>query len=206
VAQNCNYQRLNETPQPLLYLPLFQDFYHDAIIQARVAGEPQAFASAVEKTVHELNADLPVFNVTTLKSQVQFASALERIAGTLVGAFGLLALALAAVGIYGVIAYTTRQRTHEIGIRMALGAQRSDVFRLVLGHGLRLTLAGLAAGLALSYAVTRFLHGHLFGVTTTDALTYASVAVLLCFVALVASYIPARRAAKVDPMVALRYE
>jgi putative ABC transport system permease protein len=123
-----------------------------------------------------------------------------------VGAFGLLALILAAVGIYGVIAYTTRQRSHEIGIRMALGAQQGDVFRLVLGQGLRMILAGLAIGLALSFALTRFLRNILFGVGATDALTFVGVAILLCAVALLACYIPARRAMRVDPMVALRYE
>ena len=121
-------------------------------------------------------------------------------------AFGLLALVLAAVGIYGVIGYTTRQRTHEIAIRMALGAQRADVFWLVLGQGLFLTLAGLAAGIAVSLALTRYLKSVLFGVTATDLLTYAAVALLLCLVSFVACYIPARRATKVDPMVALRYE
>jgi len=134
------------------------------------------------------------------------ASTGQRIAGTFVGAFGLLALILAAVGIYGVIAYTTRQRSHEIGIRMALGAQQSDVFRLVLGQGLRMILAGLAIGLALSFALTRFLRNILFGVGATDALTFVGVAMLLCVVALLACYIPARRAMRVDPMVALRYE
>jgi len=137
---------------------------------------------------------------------VQVASTGQRIAGTFVGAFGLLALILAAVGIYGVIAYTTRQRSHEIGIRMALGAQQSDVFRLVLGQGLRMILAGLAIGLALSFVLTRFLRNILFGVGATDALTFVGVAMLLCVVALLACYIPARRAMRVDPMVALRYE
>jgi ABC-type antimicrobial peptide transport system permease subunit len=105
-----------------------------------------------------------------------------------------------------VIAYTTRQRSHEIGIRMALGAQQSDVFRLVLGQGLRMILAGLAIGLALSFVLTRFLRNILFGVGATDALTFVGVAMLLCVVALLACYIPARRAMRVDPMVALRYE
>jgi ABC-type antimicrobial peptide transport system permease subunit len=171
-----------------------------------VSGDPQAYAAAVEKMVHQLNADLPVFDVTTLESSMRLGSIFERIAGTFAGAFGLLALILAAVGIYGVIAYTTRQRTHEIAIRIALGAQRADVFWLVLGQGLLLTLTGLAAGIAVSLALTRYLKSVLFGVTATDVLTYAAVVLLLCLVSLIACYIPARRATKVDPMVALRYE
>jgi predicted permease len=206
VARNGKYRRLIYAPEPVLFLPLSQDYRDPVIIHARVSGDPRAFAFEVERTVHDLNADLPVFNVTTLKSSMQLGSIFERIAGTLVGAFGLLALVLAAVGIYGVISYTTRQRTHEIGIRMALGAQRGDVFKLVLSQGVRLTLIGLAIGLAVSFALTRFLRSELFGVTTTDALTYAGVTLLLCIVALLACYIPARRATKVDPMVALRYE
>ena len=169
-------------------------------------GDPLAYTTAVEKAIHTLDADLPVYDESTLKLRVQVASTGQRIAGTFVGAFGLLALILAAVGIYGVIAYTTRQRSHEIGIRMALGAQQSDVFRLVLGQGLRMILAGLAIGLALSFVLTRFLRNILFGVGATDALTFVGVAMLLCVVALLACYIPARRAMRVDPMVALRYE
>jgi ABC-type antimicrobial peptide transport system permease subunit len=118
----------------------------------------------------------------------------------------LLALVLAAVGIYGVIAYTTRQRTREIGIRMALGAQRSQILRLVLGQGLRLTTIGLALGLALSLTLTRLLSRLLFGVTPTDLVTFGGVTLLLCAVALGACYLPARRATSVDPMVVLRYE
>jgi len=206
VTRNSNYDQLDETPQPFLYLPLFQDYSQDAIIHARASGDPLAVASTVERTIHELNPDLPVFDVTPLRSRVEMASTNQRIAAVFVGAFGVLALVLAAVGIYGVIAYTTRQRTHEIGIRVALGAERGDVFRLVLTQGLWLTLTGLAIGLAASLVLTRFLRGVLVGVTTTDALTFASVGALLCGVALAACYIPARRAATLEPTVALRYE
>jgi putative ABC transport system permease protein len=153
-----------------------------------------------------LDADLPVYDESTLKLRVQVASTGQRIAGTFVGAFGLLALVLAAVGVYGVIDYSTRQRSHEIGIRMALGAQQSDVFRLVLGQGLRIIIAGVCIGLVMSVVLTRFLRNILFGVGATDAVTFAAVAMLLSFVALLACYIPARRAMRVDPMVALRYE
>ena len=141
-----------------------------------------------------------------LELREQLASFGQRVAGTFVGAFGVLALILAAVGIYGVTAYTTRQRTHEIGIRVALGASKRDVLRMVLGQGLRLTLTGVVIGLAMSFALTRFLTSLLLGVTSTDAVTFSSVAILLCAVALFACFIPARRAMGVDPMVALRYE
>jgi predicted permease len=206
VAHNANYNSLNEATQPFLYLPTFQDYDSSPVIHARVSGNPLTYTAAVEKAVHSLDADLPVYDESTLKSRVQVASTGQRIAGTFVGAFGLLALLLAAVGIYGVISYTTRQRSHEIGIRMALGAQQSDVFRLVLGQGLRMIVTGLAIGLLVSFALTRFMRNVLFGVRATDTGTFAAVAILLSVVALLACYIPARRAMRVDPMVALRYE
>jgi predicted permease len=206
VVANVNYVMLNEAPQPAVYEAELQHYFPYMTVHARVAGDPMAFAAAVEKTIHELDPDLPVFEVRTLQSQIELASVTQRIAGTFVGTFGLLALVLAAVGIYGVIAYTTRQRTREIGIRMALGAQRVQVLRLVLNQGLRLTFIGLAFGLVLSLALTRFLASLLFGVAATDALTFAGVAVLLCLVALAACFLPARRATRVDPMVVLRYE
>jgi predicted permease len=206
VARDSKVNGLNEKPTPFLYLPQYQVYRATMIVLARTIGDPLAAGKTVEKAIHELNAVLVVFDITTLDLREQIASFGQRVAGTFVGAFGLLALVLAAVGIYGVTSYTTRQRTHEIGIRMTLGASKRDVVRLVLGHGLRLTLIGVVLGLAASFALTRFLTSLLLGVTSTDALTFSSVAILLCAVALFACFIPARRAMRVDPMVALRYE
>jgi len=206
VARNGKYRRLVYAPEPAVFLPLFQAYWDLVIIHARVAGDPQAYAAAVERTVHDVNADLPVFGTTTVESSMRLGSIFERVAGTFAGAFGMLALILAAVGIYGVIAYTTRQRTHEIAIRFAMGAQRYDVLRLVLAQGLLMTCAGLAVGFGASVMLTRYLKSLLFGVTTTDAATFMAVAVLLCVISLVACYIPARRAMKVDPVMALKYE
>lgn len=206
VARDTKMNSLNEKPRPFVFLPLYQVYRAGMTVCARVAGDPLAFSETLEKTTHEMNADVSVFDITTLETRNQFASLGQHIAGTFVGSFGLLALVLAAVGIYGVTSYTTRQRTHEIGIRVTLGAGKKDVFRLVLGHGLRLMLAGVGVGLVLSFALTRFLSSLLLGVTSTDALTFLSVALLLCAVALFACFIPARRAMRVDPMVALRHE
>jgi predicted permease len=206
VARDSKMTGLSDKPAPFIYLPLYQVYHATMIVSARVAGDPLTYAKTFESTIHELNADVVVFDVTSLELSEQIASFPQRIAGTFVGAFGLLALVLAAVGIYGVTAYTTRQRTHEIGIRVALGASKEDILRLVLGHGLRLTLVGVGLGLAAAFALTRYLSSLLLGVTSTDALTFSCVAILLCTVALLACFIPARRAMRVDPMVALHYE
>jgi len=206
VARNSNYDRLDEAPMPFLYLPIFQVYYPHPTIHARVEGDPLANAPAVEKAVQELNADLPVFNVDSLGARLQLATANHRIAGTFAGAFDFLALILATVGVHGVVALTTRRQTHEIGIRVALGAERAGILRLVLGQGLRITPAGLAFGLLISVTLTPFLRSQLFGITTTDALTYGSAAALLCVVAFAACYILVRRAARVEPLQALRYE
>jgi predicted permease len=206
VARDSKVRSLNEKPVPFLYLPLYQVYRSTMTINARVAGDPLTFVNTIEKTIHELNANLVVFDVTTLELRTQFASFGQRVAAAFVGAFGLLALVLAGVGIYGVTAYTTRQRTHEIGIRMTLGASKQDLLRLVLGHGLRLMLAGVGLGLVLAFVLTRFLSSLLLGITSTDALTFSSVAILLCAVALFACFIPALRAMRVDPVIALRYE
>jgi len=206
VGRNSDYNNLHEATEPFFYVPIYQDYARGPIIHMRVGGDPLTYTGALEKAIHELNADMPVLDEGTLATRVQIASTGSRVAGTFVGAFGLLALILAAVGIYGVIAYTTRQRTHEIGIRLALGAQQRDVLRLVLLQGLRMTVTGLAIGLILALISTRFLRSVLFEVTATDALTYATVAVLLAIVAIGACWIPAWRAMRVDPMVALRYQ
>jgi predicted permease len=208
VACNAKYRRVIYNAEPCFFVPWYQDYPpFDAInVHARVSGEPMAFAPAVERAIHDLNPDLPVFNVASLRESMQMGSLFERIAVTFASSFGLLALALAAVGVYGVVAYATRQRTHEIGIRMALGAERTDVLRLVLGHGLRMTVTGLGAGVAVSLAATRFLRTQLLGIAPTDLLTYVSVALVLSLVALTACYIPARRATKVEPTQALRCE
>lgn len=184
VAADGKYRRLIYDPAPLVLMPLMQRYDNLVILQVRTAGNPQAMASTIEQTVHSMNPDLPLFNETTLKQNMRMGNVFERIAVVFASSFGLLALLLAAVGIYGVVAYTTRQRTHEIGIRMALGAGKGDVFRQVLKQGLRLTLAGLVVGLAVTVVATRFLRGMLYGVGAADWLTFATVAVVLCLVAM----------------------
>jgi ABC-type antimicrobial peptide transport system permease subunit len=190
----------------VLYLPLYQLYRPAMTVHVRVAGNPLAFAAALDNAVHALNPDLPLFSVTSLKETIQIASTGTRIAGTFVGVFGLLALVLAGVGVYGVISYATRQRTHELAIRLAFGAERRGLFRLVLGQGLRLALIGVSIGLVLAVLLTRFLKTLLFGVTSTDLLTFSTVSIVLCLVSLAACFVPAWRATQVDPMDALRHE
>jgi predicted permease len=206
VTANAKYRRLNYEAAPTVLLPLLQLYEDLVFLHVRVAGEPQAIASAVEKTIHSLNPDLPLYGETTLARSMQVGNTISRVAAAFAGSFGLLSLVLAAVGIYGVVAYTTRQRTREIGIRIALGAQRVDILRQVLGQGLTLMVGGLAIGIGVSYVLTRFLQGMLLGIGATDGATFVAVGLLLCTVTLAACYIPAQRATKTEPMVALRYE
>src|SRR5262249_12364132 len=144
VARDCKENNLNEKPLPFLYLPVTQIYRSGMIINARTAGDPLGMAKSGENGTHELNTELLLVDETTVEMRDQFSSFGQRVAGTFVGAFGLLALVLAAIGVYGVTAYTTRQRTHEIGIRVTLGATRQDVLRMVLAQGLKLTFIGLA--------------------------------------------------------------
>ncbi|HEV2489634.1 MAG TPA: ABC transporter permease [Candidatus Acidoferrales bacterium] len=206
IARTSEYSDLKEKPKPFIYLPLYQFYSSDVILHVRTASAPLASASSVTDAIHQLNADLPVYDISTLEARTKTATFVQHMAGTFVGAFGVLALALAAVGIYGLIAYGTRQRTHEIGIRMALGARPGDVLRLILGQGMWLTGMGLVIGILASLGLARLMSSLLFGVGASDPLTYISVTILLAFVALLACYIPARRAMRTDPMVALRHE
>jgi putative ABC transport system permease protein len=208
VARNAKYRLLTSPTEPVIYLPNYQAYSptHDTTIHLRTTGDPRTMASSVEETIHQLNPELPLFNVNPLSVTMQLGTLFGRVAATFAASFGFLAMVLAAVGVYGVVAYTTRQRAREVGIRMALGAEKGDIYRLVLGQGFRLTLAGLVVGTALGLAFTRLLKAQLFGVSETDAITFASVGLLLAVVALLACHIPARRATRVDPMVALRYD
>jgi len=206
VARTTNYYDLNEPPQPFIYLPLYQFYSSEATIHVRTAGDPLRSAAAVKQAIHQLNSDLPFFNVAALDERIQAGSFILRMASVFVGVFGMLALALASVGIYGVVAYGAEQRTHEIGIRMALGARPVVVMRMVVGEGMRLAVIGLVVGIVASLGSTRLMSSLLFGVRATDPLTFAGVAILLTLVALVACYLPARRAMRLDPLVALRHE
>jgi predicted permease len=206
VAANGKYRRLVYDVAPLVLLPMLQSYRTDQIVYVRVAGDPMACASAVERTVHGLNSDLPLFNETTLAANMRMGNAFERIAAAFSGSFGLVALILAAIGVYGVVAYATKQRTHEIGIRMALGAGNRDIIRQILGRGLHFAGLGLVLGLMISFALTPYLRGMLYGVGTADWLTFVTVAILLCVATLIACSVPARRAVSIDPMRALRTE
>jgi ABC-type antimicrobial peptide transport system permease subunit len=172
----------------------------------RAAGDPQRLLPVVEKVVRAADPRVPVYYVTTLERSVRLGTMFERLAGTFVGTLGLVALALAAVGMYGVLAYSTRQRTREMGIRLALGASPAQVFGLVLRQASVMVALGLGAGLLAAAATTRFVRSLLVGVAETDALTFGAVAVVLTLVALVACAVPAWRAAHVQPLHALRHE
>jgi putative ABC transport system permease protein len=198
---------LDAKPPLQTYVLYPQAPYRSMMLAVRTkAGHPASITAAVTREIHAVDKNLPLFNVLTMKEVLERSVWLPLFYGRMFGAFAVLALFLAAVGIYGVMAYAVAQRTHEIGIRMALGAQSGDISKLVLRQGMALTLIGVAIGLLAAFALTRVLASLLFGVSATDPLTFAGVSLALALVALLACYIPARRAMKVDPMVALRYE
>ena len=192
--------------EPAFYWPIAQNIFGEMYLTARADSNPSALVGAVRRELAALDKDLPIADIRTLEDICATAVSGPRLALMLVGIFAGLALVLATIGIYGVMSYLVSQRVHEIGVRMALGAQWSDVLRLVVGHGLKLALAGVAAGLIAALSLRSMMSSLLYGVTATDPATLAGVALVLVAVAGVACYVPARRASRVDPMIALRYE
>ena len=207
VAKDGKYWTIGEAPQMFVYSPLAQSYSPAGTLVVRTAGgDPRALIPALNAEVRALDPALPLFDVKTVEEHMGVSLFPARVAAALLGSFGLLALLLAGVGVYGVVSYAAARRTREIGIRMALGARPRDVLRLVAGGGMLLVALGVALGLAGAFALTRFMEGLLYGVSATDPFTFALVVFVLLAVALLACLVPARRATKVDPMIALRYE
>jgi predicted permease len=208
IVRDTKYNSQRDDTEPLFYTPWRQELDNvgEMYFAVRVGGDPLALVPAVRQTVREVDVNLPVTRVSTQIEQTRTTLTQERTFASLVSFFGALALVLAAIGLYGVMAYSVTQRLHEMGIRMALGARAIDVLRLVIRSGASLALIGIALGLGGAFAATRAMKSMLFGVTTTDAMTFAVVSLLILLVAVLACYIPARRASKVDPIKALRYE
>jgi predicted permease len=206
VAKDGKYSTLGERARPFIYQHALQNYSAKMTLVARTAATPIAMVDAVRSAVRSIEPNLPIADMRTLAEQVSLSLLPARLAAGLLGVFGLLALMLATVGIYGVVSYSVTNRTREIGIRVALGAQSGDVLRLVLREGMVIVITGIALGLGLALGATRVISSFLYGVSATDPITYLIIPVVLAGVALAACFVPARRATKVDPMVALRYE
>ncbi|HLZ90641.1 MAG TPA: ABC transporter permease [Candidatus Acidoferrum sp.] len=206
MVRNTVVNNIGEEPQPLAYLPLTQNYSPAVTLQVRTAGRPEAVISTVRTQVQSLDNNLALTNVQTIGELLSQGLWAPRMGATLLAVFGGLALILAVIGVYGVLSYSVNQQTREIGIRMAMGAQTTGVLRHVVGQGMRLAAIGLALGLLVAFAGTRLLASLLFGVSSHDPLTFGAVSLILAMAAVLACYIPARRATKVDPIIALRYE
>jgi len=206
VAADGKYNSLGEAPQMAFYRPLLRDYNNSATLVARVAGDPGTVLASLRGELQRLDPTLPLYNVQTLTEHMNVPLFPFRIAATVLGSFGLLAIVLAAIGIYGVMSYVVAGRTREIGVRIALGAARTDVLLLIVRQGMTLAVFGLGIGLLAALAVAQLLTKLLFGVSAFDLTTFIGVSLLLALVAALACYLPARRATKVDPLMALRYE
>jgi len=206
VVKNITVNNIGEVPQPLVYLPMTQDYPTAATMQVRTSGRPEAVIATVRSSVQSLEPNLALTNFQAIDEVLSQALWAPRMGAGLLALFGGLALILAVIGVYGVLSYSVNQQTREIGIRMAMGAQSGPVLRLVVGQGLRLAFAGMAVGLIVALLAMRLLSSLLFGVSAHDPLTFVGVSLILTIAAVLACYIPARRATKVDPIIALRYE
>jgi len=206
IAADIKHRQLNSTPDLQGYMPFRQGGWGSAAIVVRTRGEPTQATGTVLSVLKQIDPLLPAYRILSMDANIERSYWQQALFGKMFGAFAAIALALAAVGVYGVISYAVSQRTQEIGVRVALGAQRHDVLRLIVGHGALLGGVGIAIGLGGALAVTRFLRTMLFGVSPFDPLSFVGVSLVLTTIALLASYIPARRAARVDPVEALRYE
>lgn len=206
VVKNTVVNQIGEAPQPVVYLPITQDFAPAVTLQVRTTGRPEAVIGTVRGQLQALDTNMAITNVQTIREIMGQGLWAPRMGAGLLTVFGGLALVLAAVGVYGVLSYSVSQQTREIGIRMSLGAQQGQVLRLVIGQGIKLAVAGLALGILAALALTRILSSLLFGVSAHDPVTFGGVSLVLVIAAILACYIPARRATKVDPIIALRYE
>ena len=206
VARTAKYRNLREEPLPFIYVPLGQEYQPGMTLMVRTQSDPEVLLGTLQNEMRALNKDVPLSSVQTMSDRIGAQLAGDRMIAVLLSVFGAGALLLAAIGIYGVMGYAVAQRTREIGVRIALGADQRDILKLIVGQGLVLILIGTGIGLALALAATQVLKSVLFGISATDPLTFVSVVLVLVGVALLACYLPARRATKVDPLVALRYE
>jgi putative ABC transport system permease protein len=206
VVGNVKFEDLTTEFSPESYIPYGQLQFGSITLVVRSSKDPEGLAKPIASAVQSLDKDLPAYAPKTVGQYLDGTIAVPRFNTFLLAIFAGLAMVLTAVGLYGVISYTVAQRTHEIGIRMALGAQPDDMLRLVISQGMRLALFGVGLGLVAALALTRFLSSLLFGVSSTDPVSFAAVVAMLFAVVFLACYIPARRAMRVDPMIALRYE
>jgi predicted permease len=206
IAPDLKYRALTETTPPYYYLPLTQNYLREMTLQVRTATAPLSLVEPLRQTARGLNTNAFIQEISTLDGQLAQALAQPRVTDFSAGILGLLALFLAATGLYSVLAYSVTRRTQEIGIRLALGAQTNDVLRLIVKQGMKWALTGVVVGLPLALALMQLLRSLLFGVSTADPLTFGVVAMLLSAVALLACWLPARRATQVDPIIALRQD
>lgn len=206
IAKDSRYNSFGQAPEPYVYVPVYQRMKDDQTLILRTSGEPRLMIPVLQREIRDMGGDLPIFDFRTLDDISKLQLIPVQAAATLLGALGVIGLVVATIGIYGVTSFTFNQRRHEIGIRMALGAQRSDVLMLVIREGLGLALIGIVIGVVVALGITQFMSRFLYGISALDPFTFLAVSVILVSVALIASFIPARKAANVNPMDAIRYE